>query len=658
MFDWLSISHIFGALAKRLEDDQIQQFTSRQIELQRSLAIAASSTSIFFCLVAIYCFLAIDPKRLVFRHQLIAFLILFDLLKGVVLLIFPSRVITHPTSYYSDSFCQVIGFFTATCIEGADLAILSFAIHTFLLIFKPTLTMKIPNSDRVEGGLYRFRYYVYGLSFLIPLALASFPYIGLGYKSFVCWCYLPQRPVWYRLALSWVPRFLIVVIILAVYVLIYVHVLREFRTLGGVFSTMHRLRHKNVLHPTALMSKPSFFSALMYFVETVRDHIFPKLVLPGDSADVTPTESSSDSNIDPIALEAYNTHNNDFNNQRAAADDEHTVGTDAFQVANLENFRHRQKVIEKQMKSIFVYPFAYILMWLFPFILQCTQINYEFHHGPIVWLNCVSAFMQPFYGTVDSMVFFYREQPWRHTIIENFSKQYDQQLESMYMRTNSCGDTDSSLTATNLAKGAHVDISQYSKWRQILCKLRFPLMQLPTPRNVAKLQATFATRRKLKKHHHVPHPTFAAGPTDPVTDFNDLLGKHDFSNLLLDSFSDADFRQSLGKYSLSFSNEPRQYGGNASNSLNNGNQSGGRRSSVASTLNPSAKSRRYSVINDAETIPEEKAFSPGPGKPRAGTSVSGHKALTRASLGNDSLGGSIDTETNDMELDLFEFLLK
>lgn len=653
--NWLSIYQIIGELAKRLEDDQLQQFTLRQTELQRSLAIAASSTSIFFCLTAIYCFLAIDPKRLVFRHQLIAFLILFDLLKAVVLLIFPSRVITHPESYFSDSFCQVIGFFTATCIEGADLAILSFAIHTFLLIFKPSLTMKIPNSDRVEGGLYRFRYYVYGLSFLIPLALASFPYIGMGYKSFVCWCYLPQRPVWYRLALSWVPRFLIVIIILLVYVLIYVHVLREFRTLGGVFSTMHRLRHKNVLHPTALMLKPSFFSALMYFVESVRDHIFPKLVLPGDSSDISRSESSSDSNVDPVVLESYATNTNNFG--QPSRDAENAVGTDAFQAANLENFRHRQKVIEKQMKSIFVYPFAYILMWLFPFILQCTQINYEFRNGPIVWLNCVGAFMQPFYGTVDSMVFFYREQPWKHTILENFSKQYDQCLETMYIRTSSCGDTDSTLTATNLAKSAHVDTLQYSRWRQILCKLRFPLMQLPTHRNVAKLQATYSARRKLQKHHHVAHHSFAVGPTDPVTDFNDLLGKHDFSNLLLDTISDTDFRHSLGKYSLSFSNETRQNGGATANSLNTGNHSGGRRPSVASTLNRSNKSRRYSIINDAEPIPEDEAFTPGPGKPRAGTTGAGHKPTQRASLG-ESVGASVGTETNDMELDLFEFLQK
>lgn len=652
---WPDVSLALWTLVRRLEDDQTLLFTPAQNILQRTLAIVASVVSIVFCLAAIYCFLAIDPKRLVFRHQLIAFLILFDLLKAVVLLIFPSRVFTHPDLYFNDVFCQVIGFFTATCIEGADLAILSFAVHTFLLIFKPSLTMKLPDSDRVEGGLYRYRYYVYGLSFIIPLALASFPYIGVGYVSFVCWCYLPQRPVWYRLVLSWVPRYLIVVIILSVYGLIYYHVLKEFRTLGGVFSTMHRLKHRTALHPTSLMAKPSFFSSILYFFETLRDHLFPKLMLPGESSDISRTDSSTDSNIDPIALENYETRV-----PAAPADPENTAGSDAIQAANLEHFRHRQKVIEKQMKSIFVYPFAYILMWLFPFILQCTQINYEFHHGPLVWLNCVGAFMQPFYGFVDSMVFFYREQPWKHTIMENFSKLYSTQLESFYMRHSSCGDTDSTLTTTNLAKSAHVDVTQYSRWRQILCKLRFPLMQLPTERNVAKLQASCMAKRKQHMAEHGANVPFHGGlHTDPATDYNDLLGKHDFSNLLSDSMSDGDFRLSFNKYTMNFQPDSARPSVGAESSLGaTAHSGGGRRPSVVSTSNRSNKSRRYSVINDSDPIPEGEAYTPGNGKARAGTIVSGRKSLQRASLGNESTNKSMDSETNDMELDLFEFLQK
>ncbi len=133
---------------------------------------------------------------MIFRHQLITFLLLFDFIKAIILLLYPSRVITHSTSYFDSHFCQVVGFFTAMSIEGADIAILAFAVHTYLLIFKPGLTTKVKNSTRLEGGLYKYRYYVYVLSFIIPVFMASLAFIGVGYISLVCWCYLPQQPVW------------------------------------------------------------------------------------------------------------------------------------------------------------------------------------------------------------------------------------------------------------------------------------------------------------------------------------------------------------------------------------------------------------------------------------------------------------------------------
>ena len=236
-----------SAMSKRIEQrvlNQLARFTSHENLVQRAVAMASSISSIVLCVAAIYMFLAIDPKRLVFRHQLIAFLIFFDLLKAIILLIFPSHVVNHPLAYFDNRFCQVVGFFTATAIEGADFAILAFAIHTFLLVFRPSLNVKTGRFDRIEGGLYIYRYYTYSLCFVIPLVLASLPYIGKGYSSFVCWCYLPQKPVWYRLVLSWVPRWCIVIVIFGVYGVIYYYVLREFRTLGGVFSTMHRQNSK------------------------------------------------------------------------------------------------------------------------------------------------------------------------------------------------------------------------------------------------------------------------------------------------------------------------------------------------------------------------------------------------------------------------------
>lgn len=628
----------------RATEDQSQLFSYHQNRTQRALAIAASSVSIVFCLVSLYFFLAIDPKRLVFRHQLIAFLLLFDMLKAVILLIFPARIFTHATSYYLDRFCQVVGFFTATAIEGADIAILAFAIHTFLLIFRPAFTVKVGNSLRVEGGLYMYRYYVYGLSLVIPLAMASLAYIGSGYLLFVCWCYLPQRPVWYRLVLSWVPRYCIVVIILSVYGFIYWHVLREFRTLGGVFTTIHRQRQAAGQHHGVLLQPPSFFSLLMYFFGSLRDSIFPRLVLP-DDAKLTPHTSLS-SGLDPITSGPKEPKERQVSHG-GPLDTENIMGNSDIQAANLETFRKRQKVIEKQMKSIFVYPFAYIFMWLFPFILQCTQFNYEINHGPVVWLNYLGAFMQPFYGFVDSLVFFYREQPWKHTIMKNFEREHTVTLNNYIVRNPSNGDTDSintsePLTKSSFAASMQVDMDQYSRWRVLLNKLRFPFMRLPTEENIARFLVSYINN-KLENGRLSHGQSLAVGHDAPVpAEFSALLGKHDFSNLLTGGIMENDFRQSFDNYSLSFDQSVRRP------SVGSGSASAGRRPSVATLSNKSNRSRRMSTLD--APIPETGLYVPNAqtlSRPSQSTAKRSSVQKSRSSSANE-----------DTELDILEFLRK
>lgn len=584
--------------------DQASRFTMSQNRTQRILAVASSCSSITMCLIAMYFFLAIDPRRLVFRHQLINFLILFDLLKAIILLIFPARIIADAQSYFDHRFCQVVGFFTATAIEGADLAILAFAIHTFLLIFKPSLTVKVPATGRVEGGLYQFRYYVYVLSFLIPLVIASLPYAGKGYISYVSWCYLPQAPVWYRLVLSWVPRYCIMIIILAVYCLIYFHVLREFRTLGGVFTTMHKLRTRTGLHPSALNQKPSFFSALNYFWSSFMDFVLPQFILPQEKT-LSPRTSTSSSvntlNMGPTTTSAPRDH------PGGPLDTELVIGDADIQTANLESFRRRQRVIEKQMKSIFIYPFAYFLIWLFPFILQCTQFSYERIHGPVFWLNVIVSFMQPFNGVVDSLVFFFRERPWQYTVMKHFEREHSGKLDHYVLQSNrDLSSVDTNIRKSSLAVSMHVDVEVYSWWRRFFSALHLPFMHLPTEDNVAKFLKSYINNRMEKRSfpstEQISGPGSGAG-SDPSlsnkirldTEFSALLGKHDFSNILSGG-DDSDFRLNLNRFSFS---GRRTSGGSASHSAQH---SGGRRPSMVSVSNKSNRSRRFSAM-DAGTMP-------------------------------------------------------
>lgn len=575
---------------KRDVINQAELFTDHQIFTQRVLSVSASSASIVFCVVGIYLLIAIDPKRFIFRHQLIFFLLMFDLLKALILLLYPARVLSDPGSYDDIKFCQVVGFFTATAIQGADIAILAFAVHTYLLIFKPKYQTKVKNSSRTEGGLYRFRYYVYVLSFLIPLVFASLAFISRsGYDLFVCWCYLPQRPVWYRFVLSWVPRYCILITIFIIYGIIYFHVIQEFKSLGGMFTKIHR---SQALHPfTSKDEKPTFFSAFKFFISRMTDLIAPRYVLP-DAKELKERQELQKIKDEELRLkniklqkeklkksqqQQQNHHqkeemSTDLDNDNDETDvdegsvdptqivppeidNEQILYDPELQQQNLANFRKRQKIIEKQMKSIFIYPFAYCFIWLFPFILQATQVNHEQKHGPIVWLNYLGAFMQPLPGFVDTCVLFYREQPWKYTAMAIFEKEQNQRMDSLIgLHAGRGADDDSDNTSgrfTRVSVGAKlVDIQSYKSWRKWLSYLRLPLFRLPDNVSAKMLQEKYMQNRVDSEHAkatdnpdiHVIRPTIT----------NRGIGIHDFSDVLAGDFTEQEFRENLNNFSLNF----------------------------------------------------------------------------------------------------------
>jgi G protein-coupled receptor GPR1 len=72
---------------------------------------------------------------------------------------------------------------------------------------------------------------------------------------------------------------------------------------------------------------------------------------------------------------------------------------------------NRYRTIARQMKVIFLYPIAYFLLWIFPMIQNSMRIRGGVNFG----ITCIAAFIQPLNGCIDSLVFFYREKPWRLT---------------------------------------------------------------------------------------------------------------------------------------------------------------------------------------------------------------------------------------------------
>lgn len=73
--------------------------------------------------------------------------------------------------------------------------------------------------------LYPFRVVAYISLIVFPTIMASLAFIdkSFPYTNSGVFCYLPTRPIWYRLALSWIPRYLILMTIVAVYLAIYLY---------------------------------------------------------------------------------------------------------------------------------------------------------------------------------------------------------------------------------------------------------------------------------------------------------------------------------------------------------------------------------------------------------------------------------------------------
>ncbi|UPK93465.1 hypothetical protein LCI18_004400 [Fusarium solani-melongenae] len=148
-----------------------------------------------------------------FRHDLIMLLIYSDMFKGFWLLLFPAVELVAGKIETEETFCQVSGFFLSLSIEASDVAVSLIAVHTALYIF------------RGEQGLYPFRKIAYGLAAVIPVVLATMAFVSSpGYVNTGQFCYLPFNPMWKRLALTWIPRYLAFTVILVLCVAIYIYV--------------------------------------------------------------------------------------------------------------------------------------------------------------------------------------------------------------------------------------------------------------------------------------------------------------------------------------------------------------------------------------------------------------------------------------------------
>ncbi|KAK5658348.1 hypothetical protein OQA88_2324 [Cercophora sp. LCS_1] len=156
-----------------------------------------------------------------FRHELIMLLIQSDFVKSAAFVIFPIVSLTHGPIDSNSAFCQISGFGLALGIESSDIAVLLIALHSVMYIFRP------------RSGLYPYRRYAYAVYYLFPLVTASLAFIdGPGYENLGHYCYLRANRGWRRMALSWIPRYVVLIALVAIYAFIYIYIRKRMDDYG------------------------------------------------------------------------------------------------------------------------------------------------------------------------------------------------------------------------------------------------------------------------------------------------------------------------------------------------------------------------------------------------------------------------------------------
>ncbi|KAE9990043.1 hypothetical protein EG327_001934 [Venturia inaequalis] len=130
------------------------------------------------------------------------------------------------------------------------------AIHAALQVFRPAVTI-----FDVDDGIYAYRLYAYLTIFFAPIILASLAFIHGGYVSQGVFCALPRDPLWSRLVLGWVPRWIIVVIVIGLAIGVYAHVSRQLEE----FSNSQLPSKASMKSDVALRKLPALISVPLPF---------------------------------------------------------------------------------------------------------------------------------------------------------------------------------------------------------------------------------------------------------------------------------------------------------------------------------------------------------------------------------------------------------
>ena len=390
------------------------QFTGHQAYVLRVVTIVPAVLSILAVPSAfIWWWFFHNPRQQKFRHVLIWTLLVSDFLKAIVMIIYPIvylRTSLNFSAVMVSPFCNGIGFLTEFTIEIADFSVLLLAIHTALLVFSPRCT-------RGEG-LYRFRYSIFSLFLSIALIFSIIAVVPIsqsvssGYTFFTTWCYLRVFPLWYRLAFSWIPRIIIMITILVIYIATFVFVKTQIKALDKSFTSLTSSRtegdssssesqHPRKRPKIRLRQPKNWKEGIRKFFSQFPGFSF----LYPDKLTVVDSERDLSFGTDTAPLDSSNKQLTEYLQN-------------AINSENYIRFQRRRSDIEKQVSFLFIYPIVYVMIWAFPL----TQEFLHYRQGNVTtlvfWISLLADWFKPFTGFVNSVVFVLKESQYQR-IMEN-----------------------------------------------------------------------------------------------------------------------------------------------------------------------------------------------------------------------------------------------
>ncbi|KAI7545230.1 hypothetical protein KC331_g6344 [Hortaea werneckii] len=227
-FEHVKLADAFAQVASLSNTHHFNASARMATEHRHTIRLLASSTSVFSILAATCAVYWFYMMRRNFRRDLVLLLIMGDFWKSLWFLAFSCVTYTHERIRSESVVCQVSGSMLQMGTMMCDFAIFFMSLHMWLQIFPPQ------DSFLGHDGLYRIRRWVIAAWLILPNFSAALAFVKgrWAYEAGGAFCSLPLRPYWYRLALSWIPRYLIWTFVMGVAIRIYKHVGKEFQVFG------------------------------------------------------------------------------------------------------------------------------------------------------------------------------------------------------------------------------------------------------------------------------------------------------------------------------------------------------------------------------------------------------------------------------------------